>query len=163
MACRRGPRAEWFEWWPDAPKSNTFASQSKMTVSGCPPIGGLVSRSDLVSQLPRSGLPLFIRGKIVSSMYGDAREAERRWNCCFRFTLGKELPGGRSRDMPERAMGVLVADDEMPARRRLLDLLRQEPGITSVWEATDGQMTVDLIHSCQPDLLFLDVKMPELD
>ena len=65
--------------------------------------------------------------------------------------------------MPERAMGVLVADDERPARRRLLDLLRQEPGITSVWEATDGQMTVDLIRSCQPDLLFLDVKMPELD
>ena len=62
--------------------------------------------------------------------------------------------------MPERAMG---ADDEMPARRRLLDLLRQEPGITSVWEATDGQMTVDLIRSCRPDLLFLDVKMPELD
>src|SRR5260370_14263648 len=65
--------------------------------------------------------------------------------------------------MPERAMGVLVADDEMPARRRLLDLLRQEPGITSVGEATDGQMTVELIPSRQPDLLFLDVKMPELD
>jgi len=65
--------------------------------------------------------------------------------------------------MPERAMGVLVADDERPARRRLLDLLRQEQGITSVWEATDGQMTVDLIRSCQPDLIFLDVKMPELD
>ena len=60
-------------------------------------------------------------------------------------------------------MGVLVADDERPARRRLLDLLRQEPGITSVWEATDGQMTVDLIRSCQPDIVFLDVKMPELD
>ena len=65
--------------------------------------------------------------------------------------------------MSERAMGVLVADDERPARRRLLDLLRQEPGITSVWEAADGQVTVDLIHSYQPDVVFLDVKMPELD
>jgi two-component system LytT family response regulator len=65
--------------------------------------------------------------------------------------------------MPERAIGVLVADDEVPARRRLLDLLRQEPGIASVWEAADGQMAVDLIHSRQPDLLFLDVKMPEMD
>jgi two-component system LytT family response regulator len=65
--------------------------------------------------------------------------------------------------MPERGAGVLVADDERPARRRLLDLLRQEPGIASVWEATDGQMTVDLIHSCRPDIVFLDVKMPELD
>jgi two-component system LytT family response regulator len=60
-------------------------------------------------------------------------------------------------------MGILVADDEKPARRRLLDLLRQEPGIASVWEATDGQMAVDLIHSCHPDIVFLDVKMPELD
>ena len=65
--------------------------------------------------------------------------------------------------MPERAVGVLVADDEKPARRRLLDLLRQEPDITSVWEATDGQMTVDRIRSYRPDIVFLDVKMPELD
>jgi two-component system LytT family response regulator len=65
--------------------------------------------------------------------------------------------------MPERAMAVLVADDERPARRRLLDLLRRESGVASVWEATDGQMTVDLIRSRRPDLVFLDVKMPELD
>ena len=65
--------------------------------------------------------------------------------------------------MPEQAMGVLVVDDERPARRRLLDLLRREPGIASIWEATDGQMAVDLIHAYQPDLVFLDVKMPELD
>jgi two-component system LytT family response regulator len=60
-------------------------------------------------------------------------------------------------------MGVLVADDEKPARRRLLDLLRQEPGIGSVWEASDGAMTVDLIRRCRPDIVLLDVKMPELD
>lgn len=65
--------------------------------------------------------------------------------------------------MPDGSMRVLVADDEKPARRRLLDLLRQEPGIGSVWEASDGQMTVDLIRNCQPDIVFLDVKMPELD
>jgi hypothetical protein len=61
--------------------------------------------------------------------------------------------GSWNRDMPERAMGVLVADDERPARRRLLDLLRRESGITAVWEATDGQVAVDLIHSCQPDVV----------
>jgi two-component system LytT family response regulator len=65
--------------------------------------------------------------------------------------------------MPEPGISVLVADDERPARRRLLDLLRQEPGIASVREASDGQMTVALIRSCRPDILFLDVKMPELD
>jgi two-component system LytT family response regulator len=65
--------------------------------------------------------------------------------------------------MPEQALGVLVVDDERPARRRLLDLLRQEPGIASIWEASEGRMAVDQIHTCQPDLVFLDVKMPELD
>ena len=65
--------------------------------------------------------------------------------------------------MPEPGISVLVADDERPARRRLLDLLRQEPGIASVREASDGQMTVELIRSYRPDMLFLDVKMPELD
>jgi two-component system, LytTR family, response regulator len=65
--------------------------------------------------------------------------------------------------MPERATSVLVADDERPARRRLLDLLRQERGIGDIWEATDGQMAVDLIRARQPDIVFLDVKMPELD
>uniref|UniRef100_Q028U9 Response regulator receiver protein n=1 Tax=Solibacter usitatus (strain Ellin6076) TaxID=234267 RepID=Q028U9_SOLUE len=65
--------------------------------------------------------------------------------------------------MPERPVGVLVADDEKPARRRLLDLLRQEPGIASVWEATDGEMAVEMIHCYRPDIVFLDVKMPELD
>jgi two-component system LytT family response regulator len=65
--------------------------------------------------------------------------------------------------MPEQPMGILVADDEKPARRRLIDLLRQESGIGDAWEATDGRMAVDMIRSCKPDLLFLDVKMPELD
>ncbi|HZS55945.1 MAG TPA: response regulator [Bryobacteraceae bacterium] len=41
--------------------------------------------------------------------------------------------------------------------------MRQESGVGSVWEATDGRMTVDMIRSCRPDLVFLDVKMPELD
>jgi two-component system, LytTR family, response regulator len=60
-------------------------------------------------------------------------------------------------------MAVLVADDEPPARRRLLDLLAKESDVASVSEATDGRMTVDLIQSRRPDLVFLDVKMPELD
>ena len=58
---------------------------------------------------------------------------------------------------------VLVADDELPARQRLIDLLRRDEQIASVSEAADGQTTVEKIQRENPDLLFLDVQMPELD
>ncbi len=58
---------------------------------------------------------------------------------------------------------VLVADDEQPARQRLIDLLRRDDQIDSVSEAADGQTAVSMIEHEKPDLLFLDVQMPELD
>jgi two-component system LytT family response regulator len=58
---------------------------------------------------------------------------------------------------------VLVADDELPARQRLIDLLERDEQIASVSEAADGQSAVEAIQKENPDLLFLDVQMPELD
>ena len=58
---------------------------------------------------------------------------------------------------------VLVADDELPARQRLMDLLRRDDQVGSVSEAADGQTAVEMIEREKPDLLFLDVQMPELD
>jgi two-component system LytT family response regulator len=58
---------------------------------------------------------------------------------------------------------VLVADDEAPARQRLLDLLGQDPQVKSTLEAGDGQTAVAMIQGEKPDLVFLDVQMPELD
>ena len=58
---------------------------------------------------------------------------------------------------------VLVADDELPARQRLVDLLRRDIQVASVSEAADGQTAVEMIQRQDPDLLFLDVQMPELD
>ncbi|HMG88275.1 MAG TPA: LytTR family DNA-binding domain-containing protein [Terracidiphilus sp.] len=58
---------------------------------------------------------------------------------------------------------VLVADDELPARQRLMDLLRRDEQVNSVSEAADGETAVEMIQRQNPDLLFLDVQMPELD
>ncbi len=58
---------------------------------------------------------------------------------------------------------VLVADDELPARQRLMDLLRRDDQVASVTEAADGQTAVEMIQRNNPDLIFLDVQMPELD
>jgi two-component system, LytTR family, response regulator len=60
-------------------------------------------------------------------------------------------------------IAVLVADDELPARQRLMDLLRRDDQVASVSEASDGQTAVEMIQRQNPDLLFLDVQMPELD
>src|ERR1700744_3007279 len=58
---------------------------------------------------------------------------------------------------------VLVVDDEAPARQRLMDLLRQDPQVETVVEAANGIAAVDMLEQLRPDLVFLDVQMPELD
>ena len=63
---------------------------------------------------------------------------------------------------PERIC-VLVADDEAPARQRLIDLLRRDRHVASIAEAADGPSVVEAIENRRPDLVFLDVQMPELD
>jgi two-component system LytT family response regulator len=62
----------------------------------------------------------------------------------------------------ERIRTVIV-DDEKPARTRLLALLERRSDIEVVGVARDGREAVELVRSRKPDLLFLDVHMPELD
>jgi two-component system LytT family response regulator len=58
---------------------------------------------------------------------------------------------------------VAIVDDEPVARRRIRRLLRPERGLTIVAECGDGAAAVQAIRSFAPDLVFLDVQMPELD
>ena len=65
--------------------------------------------------------------------------------------------------MSARPITVLVADDEPLARRRLLRLLRAEPDIDVVAECKGGRSAVEQILARRPDLVFLDIQMPDLD
>jgi two-component system response regulator LytT len=58
---------------------------------------------------------------------------------------------------------VLIVDDEAPAREYLQSLLRGFPQIEVVGEAGDGLTALNLVDSEQPDVLFLDIRMPGLD
>ena len=61
------------------------------------------------------------------------------------------------------SISVLIVDDEAPARKRLRDLLAKEADMVVVAECPDGPSAVDSIHEHEPDVLFLDVQMPEMD
>jgi two-component system LytT family response regulator len=58
---------------------------------------------------------------------------------------------------------AVVADDEVLARKRIRDLLAEERDIEIIEECGDGRSAVAAILRHRPDLLFLDVEMPDLD
>lgn len=58
---------------------------------------------------------------------------------------------------------VLVVDDEPIARQGLVTLLARESGVTLIGEYGDGASAVEAIARLRPDLVLLDVQMPELD
>src|SRR3954470_16408285 len=57
---------------------------------------------------------------------------------------------------------VVVADDDALARRVLVQTLR-EAGIAVVGEAADGAAAVAAVERCRPDVVVMDLAMPELD
>lgn len=57
---------------------------------------------------------------------------------------------------------VLVVDDEPLARTMLREMLRSDPQVAIVGESSNGREAVEAIRSQAPDLVFLDVQMPEL-
>ena len=60
-------------------------------------------------------------------------------------------------------MNVLIVDDEPLARAGMRMLLEEESAITSIGEARNGAEAVAVIRAGRPDLLLLDVQMPEMD
>jgi len=58
---------------------------------------------------------------------------------------------------------VLIVDDEAVARRRVRRLLAADSDIAVVGECADGASALKAIARDRPDIVFLDVQMPELD
>jgi two-component system LytT family response regulator len=58
---------------------------------------------------------------------------------------------------------VLLSDDEALARERLRSLLEDELDLEIVGECGDGKSAISLIKRDKPDLVFLDIQMPEID
>ena len=60
-------------------------------------------------------------------------------------------------------MRALIVDDEAPARSKLRRMLGVFADVEVVGEASDGAAALSLAAQLQPDVIFLDVQMPEVD
>jgi len=58
---------------------------------------------------------------------------------------------------------TILADDEVLARHKLRELLRNESEVEIAGEASTAAETIDLVRATSPDLLFLDIRMPGMD
>jgi DNA-binding NarL/FixJ family response regulator len=58
---------------------------------------------------------------------------------------------------------VVVADDQGMVRSGLISLLEGDPDVTVVGEASDGAQAVAVVRRTDPDVVLMDIRMPELD
>ena len=62
-----------------------------------------------------------------------------------------------------KVIRVLIADDHQVVREGLVTILKSEKDIEVVAEADDGKETCEIYHQLAPDVLLLDLRMPEKD
>ncbi len=60
------------------------------------------------------------------------------------------------------AKTVLICEDEPLARETLRDFLQPWPALQCVGEASDGRQALDLVERLKPDVVFMDIQMPEM-
>lgn len=61
------------------------------------------------------------------------------------------------------ALRTIIVDDEPLAVERMMTLCSGEPGLSVIGTAQNGRHALNLIRDLSPDLVFLDIAMPELD
>lgn len=60
-------------------------------------------------------------------------------------------------------ISLLIVDDHMVVRDGLVAMLQREPDLTVVGEARNGREAVDKARELAPDVILMDLRMPELD
>ncbi|TPW20965.1 MAG: two component LuxR family transcriptional regulator [Elusimicrobia bacterium] len=63
----------------------------------------------------------------------------------------------------KRKLTILIADDQTLFREGIKDLLDNEKTVTVVGEAADGQEAVRLAKKLKPNVVLMDIKLPQLD
>jgi two-component system NarL family response regulator len=68
-------------------------------------------------------------------------------------TMGATSPGSA-------AIRVLVVDDHPPMRMGLVALIKGQPGMEVVAEASDGEEAIEVYEDVRPDIVLMDLRMP---
>jgi len=81
------------------------------------------------------------------------------------FSLSRSsYAGGAKRTWKGRNVSVLktlIVDDHAAVRNALRGLIEEEPGLECVGEAANGVLAIEAVQTLKPDLMFLDINMPE--
>jgi DNA-binding NarL/FixJ family response regulator len=66
-------------------------------------------------------------------------------------------------DRQDGSVAVLIADDQALVRAGFKAILEEQPGIRVVGEAADGRDAIDLVRRRRPDVVLMDIQMPDID
>ena len=64
---------------------------------------------------------------------------------------------------PESRISVLIADDQALVRAGFRAILESQPGISVCGEAGDGRAAIELARRRRPDVVLMDIQMPDID
>jgi len=69
----------------------------------------------------------------------------------------------QSNDLPAKLVWVLAVDDQPPFREAARRVVDATAGFAWAGEAGSGAEAVDLVRECEPDIVIMDVRMPDMD
>lgn len=67
------------------------------------------------------------------------------------------------RDATDATISIVVVDDHPVVRDGIRGMLEREPGMSVIGEAADGAEALTTIARLHPDVVLMDLRMPELD
>ena len=120
---------------------------------------GEILVSDVVARIagPRAGQPIQPLGVLRLRGVTERLAVSRiRWDAA-------DEPAPAAALAPARIVNVVIADDEQLVRSGFRVILENEPDIRVIGEAADGSRAVDVVRRTRPDVVLMDIRMPELD